>query len=141
MKMNVDDLIIARVLPFPPSVNSYWRTVMRPVKGSRQRRPTVLVSDEGQAYQKRVFYETIRDRNSVGDQRIALYVLLEMPDRRRRDVDNYLKSLLDSLTYARVWSDDSQIDLLTIERGAVKAPGSVKIEIYRYPLQDCPPLK
>ncbi len=129
MDLSADDLIISRVLPFPPSVNSYWRTVMRPAKGGRQR-PTVLVSDEGQAYQKTVFYETIGDRGCVGNQRIALRILLEMPDRRRRDVDNYLKSLLDALTYARVWNDDSQIDLLIVERGQVKAPGSVKIQIY-----------
>jgi crossover junction endodeoxyribonuclease RusA len=133
--MNEDDLIIARTLPFPPSVNHYWRTVTRPMKGGK-RRPTVLVSDEGKAYQKAVFYELIGDRNCVGDGRIALYIGLQMPDHRRRDVDNYLKSLLDSLTYARVWNDDSQIDLLTIERGQVKAPGSVKIEIYSYPLQE-----
>ncbi len=139
MKLN-GELIIARELPFPPSVNHYWRTVSRPSKGGK-RRPTVLVSDEGKAYQKAVFYTLIGDRNCVGDGRVALYIGLQMPDNRRRDCDNYLKSLLDSLTYARVWNDDSQVDLLLIERGEVRAPGSVKIEIYRYPLPDRPPVK
>ncbi|NBW22487.1 MAG: RusA family crossover junction endodeoxyribonuclease, partial [Caulobacteraceae bacterium] len=29
------------------------------------------------------------------------------PDRRKRDLDNILKSLLDALTHAGVWEDDS----------------------------------
>lgn len=34
-------------------------------------------------------------------------------DRRRKDVDNLLKTVLDGLTKGSAWSDDSQVRLLT----------------------------
>jgi crossover junction endodeoxyribonuclease RusA len=52
------------------------------------------------------------------------------PDRRRRDLDNVLKSTLDSLTHAGVWDDDSQIDQLSVERGFLdKGKGFIRITI------------
>ena len=38
------------------------------------------------------------------------------PDRRKRDLDNILKALQDSLQAAGVYKDDCQIDLLTVKR-------------------------
>lgn len=38
------------------------------------------------------------------------------PDRRKRDLDNLLKSLLDGLEGAGVFKDDAQIDDLQIVR-------------------------
>jgi len=53
---------------------------------------------------------------------------LFMPDKRRRDIDNYNKILLDSLT-GIVWEDDSQIDILTIGRDEVIKGGKVIITV------------
>ncbi|NBW23084.1 MAG: RusA family crossover junction endodeoxyribonuclease, partial [Caulobacteraceae bacterium] len=50
------------------------------------------------------------------------------PDKRKRDLDNVLKSLLDALTHANVWDDDSQIDDLRIYRNIVA--GMVKVRLY-----------
>ena len=52
------------------------------------------------------------------DENVRLSVLINAypPDRRKRDLDNILKSLLDALQHARVYPDDSQIDRLTIIR-------------------------
>ncbi|NBW20709.1 MAG: RusA family crossover junction endodeoxyribonuclease [Caulobacteraceae bacterium] len=50
------------------------------------------------------------------------------PDRRKRDLDNILKSLLDALTHAGVWEDDSQIEDLRIYRSTIA--GMVKVRIY-----------
>jgi crossover junction endodeoxyribonuclease RusA len=121
-------LICTLRLPFPPSVNHYWRHVQL---GKRR---ATLISKEGRDYQGRVMGEVILHQLTAAvhpDARIAVYVLLKMPDRRRRDVDNYLKSLLDAITFAQVWRDDSQIDLLTIERGELEPPGAAIVEIYR----------
>lgn len=46
---------------------------------------------------------------------IAVRIVVYFPDRKRRDIDNLLKCLLDSLT-GIVWVDDSQIASLTLER-------------------------
>jgi len=43
-------------------------------------------------------------------------VIVHPPDRRRRDVDNCLKSLLDSLQHGGAYQDDSQIVRLSIEK-------------------------
>lgn len=46
---------------------------------------------------------------------IVVIVIVSMPDKRRRDIDGCLKSLLDSLNGV-VWKDDSQIMELTIKK-------------------------
>ncbi|MCG7044530.1 RusA family crossover junction endodeoxyribonuclease, partial [Pseudomonas aeruginosa] len=51
------------------------------------------------------------------------------PDRRKRDLDNLLKGLLDSLTKAGAWDDDGLVDDLRIVRGEVKAGGEVLVTI------------
>jgi crossover junction endodeoxyribonuclease RusA len=44
-------------------------------------------------------------------------VMVLPPDRRRRDIDNCLKSLLDALQHGGAYADDSQIVRLFIEKG------------------------
>ena len=46
---------------------------------------------------------------------VRLHVVLWMPDRRRRDVDNCAKSICDGLN-GIAWADDSQVSELTIVR-------------------------
>ena len=65
----------------------------------------------------------------LGTARVAVTLALYPPDKRRRDVDNYSKAVLDLLTKASVWDDDSQIDRLTIERGPVVRGGRVDVEV------------
>lgn len=122
------DLILSLRVPYPPSVNHYWRNIT--IKGQAR----TLISEAGRNYRHAVEAAVVDARATaiVGpDWRIAVYILLKMPDRRRRDLDNALKSLLDSMTHALVWRDDSQIDLLTIERGDLEPPGEAVVEIYR----------
>jgi crossover junction endodeoxyribonuclease RusA len=56
-------------------------------------------------------------------------VYLFPPDRRKRDLDNYMKGLLDALTNGKLWVDDSLINQLHIYRGEVVTDGSVRVEI------------
>jgi crossover junction endodeoxyribonuclease RusA len=51
------------------------------------------------------------------------------PDKRKRDVDNVLKALLDALRVGGAYSDDSQIGRLLIERKAPKKGGEVIVRI------------
>jgi crossover junction endodeoxyribonuclease RusA len=60
------------------------------------------------------------------------------PDRRRRDLDNLLKALLDSIEHAGVYEDDSQIDLLVARRREPLAPGRIGVRLLALPLVICP---
>jgi crossover junction endodeoxyribonuclease RusA len=54
------------------------------------------------------------------------------PDRRRRDLDNLQKALLDSIVAAGVIEDDSNIDDLRVVRGPVFPGGKVQVVIRPY---------
>lgn len=113
------------VLPWPPSVNHYWRHV------AIGRSVRTLISAEGRAYKASVG-KACRDQQAPVElrQRLSVVVKLEPPDRRRRDIDNTLKALLDSLTTARVWHDDAQIDDLRVYRAACVRGGRATVEIW-----------
>lgn len=93
-------------LPWPPSVNHYWRHV-----GAK-----VLISSEGRRYRQHVAAAVLIAGRPTIAGRIAVSILAAPPDRRRRDLDNMLKAVLDSLAHAGVYEDDSQIDDLAIGR-------------------------
>lgn len=96
-------------LPWPPSVNAYWR---HPTKGPLAGRH--LISREGREYRELVRAELHGMKPMTGLVRVS--VDLYPPDARRRDIDNSMKALLDALGYAGVYADDSQITTLHIER-------------------------
>jgi crossover junction endodeoxyribonuclease RusA len=112
-------------LPWPPSTNHYWRNV-----GGR-----VLISAAGRAYRQEIARIAAAGRTRGLVQRIPLVdrlsvtIVASPPDRRRRDLDNLLKSLLDALSHASVWLDDSQVDDLRVIRAAPAKPGRVEITI------------
>ena len=49
--------------------------------------------------------------------------------RRRRDIDNVQKALLDALQYEGVYLDDSQIVRLSIEKRGSIAAGKTRLRI------------
>jgi crossover junction endodeoxyribonuclease RusA len=106
-------------LPYPPTVNTYYRNV-----GSR-----VLLSAKGRAYRKRVALECIAQRAKRIDGPLAVRIVAHPPDRRRRDIDNLLKSSLDSMQYAGLFEDDALIADLRILRGEVETGGRLLVSI------------
>ena len=117
-------------LPWPPSVNHYWR----------KWRNRMVISDEGRDYRRLVGWMLggggIRKPPAGG--RIALAMDAFPPDRRRRDLDNLPKCSQDSLAHAGVYEDDSQIDLLTVRRRRGVVGGSIVVTIQAFPLNCCP---
>lgn len=99
--------MVTLTLPWPPSVNHYWRR-----NGNRY-----FVSSEGRKYREEVCLRAKDVQSNFAQKdRLSVSIKAYPPDKRRRDLDNILKSLLDSLQHAGVYSDDSQIDSLHIER-------------------------
>lgn len=107
-------------LPFPPSVNTLYRAFKgRNIKSAKGRvfmKEAVLAIKQQDVCEKRSW-------------RASVTVTLFPPCRRKRDLDNYSKGLLDAITEAGVWADDSQIDALTILRGSVEKGGRCEVVI------------
>lgn len=117
-------------LPFPPSVNRYWRA---PNKGPLAGRH--LISAKGRAYQSdacAAIIEQLRKLPKPSSAPAAVEIILFPPDARRRDIDNYNKALFDALTHAGIWEDDSQIKRMLVEWGPVTPKGKVEIKISKY---------
>jgi crossover junction endodeoxyribonuclease RusA len=108
------------LLPWPPTVNNYYRHTAR----------GVYISRKGAAFTRKV-EEEIHEQGLSLELDHSLYVEVVMfpPDRRIRDLDNHMKALQDSLTKAKVWEDDSLIDQLSIYRGEVVRGGLVRLTI------------
>lgn len=81
------------------------------------------ISDKGQKYRKDV-QQIIRQLklDIFTKSRLRIKVIADVPDSRRRDLDNILKGLLDSLIHAGFAEDDEQFDDIRVIRG-VKVPG------------------
>ena len=108
-------------LPFPPSVNHYYRRVG----------PRTLISREGRRFRERVcsLLAASGVRPMAGPLRVEIEVY--PPDRRRRDIDNMQKALLDALEHGRAFRDDSQIVELKIERRAWVGGGRTLVRIWK----------
>ncbi len=110
---------------YPPSVNHYWRRVG----------PRTLISRQGRAFRRDVV-RALRLAGDLGeplpmDDPLDVEIMLYPPDRRRRDVDNTLKALLDALQHAGVYTDDSLIERLSVEKGDVVKGGKAVVVIRR----------
>ena len=113
-----DEIILH--LPFPPTVNSYYK----------HSKFGVHISKKGRLFRESL-EDTIREqvRGIKLDETLFVEVYLYPPDRRKRDLDNYMKALLDALTQYGLWEDDSLINQLHIFRGEVIKGGAVIMKI------------
>jgi len=60
---------------------------------------------------------------------LSLNIIVNMPDKRRRDLDNLLKPILDVLGDYGVYEDDSQIDDLRITKDKSLSRGETFITV------------
>lgn len=114
--------MLTLTLPYPPTVNTYWRHPSRGQLAGRH-----LISDKGRRYRETV--HALLPRIEALRGRLHVEIWLSPPDKRRRDLDNTLKSLLDAIGYAGIWQDDSQIDRLIVDRQEPVKGGSVQVMI------------
>jgi crossover junction endodeoxyribonuclease RusA len=109
-------------LPYPPTVNHYWKR--------RHGQHSLYIAEAGKRYREDVLgLVLVANPARPVPGRLSVVLELHPPDRRRRDLDNTFKGLLDALTHARVYEDDSQIDHLEIDRLEVRKGGLVIVTI------------
>jgi crossover junction endodeoxyribonuclease RusA len=115
--------MIIFTLPFPPSVNTYYR------RGAH----ATYMSKQGREYKCKVAdYIAESGTPKLGTARLRLEIVLWPKDKRKFDIDNRIKALLDSLQDAGVFDDDEQKDQINIYRGSGTVTGGqarVMIEV------------
>ena len=106
-------------LPYPPSVNHYWGQ-----SGNRR-----FIGKKGVAFRAAVVAAFENSKGNMIEGRLAVHIELYPPDRRKRDIDNVLKALLDACEHAGCYENDSLIDELHIIRKDVIKDGACNIAI------------
>lgn len=109
-------------LPFPPSVNGYWRST----------RKGVLISERGRIFRSNALasiYQQLRSPPTALLTELDVHLVLYPPTRAKRDLDNFQKALFDGLTHAGIWKDDSQVKRMLVEWGPVTKGGKAEINI------------
>lgn len=109
------------VLPLrPPSVNTYWRKWQN----------RMVISKAGREFKRTAREKLIEafceDKPYACP--LKLKISLYFKDNRKRDIDNYCKGILDSMT-GIVYEDDSQIDKLTLEKFIGTGEDKIIIEL------------
>ena len=119
-------IILESHLPWPPSVNHYWKQGIKFINGKRI--TTRYKSPKACKFIADV--KKIIGKTDLSISRVGVEIIAFMPDKRIRDIDNLAKGVLDSLVAARLILDDSQIDDLRIIRGDVVKGGMIKIKVW-----------
>jgi crossover junction endodeoxyribonuclease RusA len=60
---------------------------------------------------------------------VYVSVLAYPPDHRKRDIDNIIKPILDSLQHGGVFDDDNQVSMFSIERMNLEKNGRVVVTV------------
>lgn len=109
-------ILDCEIATVPPSVNHYW------VAAGKRR----FLSDRAKAFH-RVVRQLVPAHKTI--ERLKLEVTFHFPDRRCRDIDNYLKATIDSLVKCGLCVDDEQFDELIVKRGNIIKGGLIKLKV------------
>ena len=100
-------------LPYPPSVNHYWTPIVRFNPHTRMHYATLVLSPAAKTYHEETGWFCLSQRPRVHGWPLygALMLTLRItpPDGRRRDRDNILKAIADTLVRGGVIVDDELI--------------------------------
>lgn len=112
--------MITITLPLPPTINHYY------VRSSR----TIFLNKKANEFRKEVFILSRNFSNYFSiNERLLIDVIFHPPNKRKFDIDNRLKGLLDALQHARIFPDDEQIDKIIVTRGDIMKNGASLITI------------
>jgi crossover junction endodeoxyribonuclease RusA len=107
-------------LPIPPSVNTYYRNF----------RGIMVLSKAGRQF-KAAVQDYVVEHNipKFGASKVKLTMVLRPRDKRKIDIDNRIKAVLDSLEDAGVFDNDWQVDHIEMIRGTPVKNGAIHVLI------------
>ena len=115
-------IVLRASVPLPPSINHYYTSSHHRTK-------------EARTFRDLVWAQSIAERwPRLGNARLQMHVILPFPT-AAGDIDNRSKGLLDSLQAPRrnyersacLFENDSQVDLMLLERGSTCPEGHAEI--------------
>ena len=112
--MPYHDRIYSITLPWPPSTNELYLYDQR--TNRRYLNPKVKAYRRAVRKLVLVNMKPFLPFNEI----VAIRIGAQVPDRRRRDMDNVQKCLFDAFTHGGVWKDDSLVDEIHVFRRVKK---------------------
>ena len=103
----------------PPSVNSLW--VNKPNGRYKSKKGKIFEETARNELKKQFRYKPLANG-------LKVHISLYFKDKRKRDIDNYNKAILDSMTEI-VYEDDSQIEELNVKKLVGCGFDKVEIEV------------
>lgn len=108
-------------MPWPPSVNGYWKPfnnrLILSAKGRKYRGSAVAQLIDLKLYNKNL------------SQSLSVELVLNPPTLARYDIDNFNKALFDALSHGKFWLDDEQVVKLTISKGVKTKDGNIELKV------------
>lgn len=114
-------------LPYPPSINHYY--------GYGNRR--VYIKAKGKEFRAAVVARLLEDGFPKFHGPIGMSISVFPPDRRRRDLDNVRKALLDAMQHGGAYDDDCQIRTDRASFMAIEPGGKVVVTIWNLDEDSC----
>ncbi len=121
-----DGKVLTLTLPWPPSVNLYWRRGL--IKGTNK--PITYKTRDAKKYCESVGWICKTARKFSAEAEVIMDITLHPPTAQRRDADNFNKGVWDSLVEAGVLVDDCQVQSFRVTKGAVQPGGCVIVKIW-----------
>lgn len=125
-------------LPWPPSVNNYWGNRVIPLKQGKQRYiVNTFVTERGKEFKaavKRIIEKRLPELRPL-ECRLAYRMVFCPPDRRTRDISNFVKGVEDALQEAGLFKNDEQFDEVHLYRGPIGGAGCVQVTIWKHKKQ------
>jgi crossover junction endodeoxyribonuclease RusA len=113
--------MITLTIPFAPTLNHMWGYA-----GKRK-----YLKKEVHEFRAKVTEAAI-EANAKINGRLAIFIALYPATKRKFDIDNRVKAILDALQLAGVFLDDEQVDFLWVVRRPVVQGGMCKVVLVEY---------
>ena len=112
--------MIKLTLPYPPTINHYYGNLKQGGK---------YIKPKGKIFRQSVWAQVLPLKHRVFIKPVSVDVQIFPPDRRKRDIDNINKALLDALEHAQIYANDNQIIKLSLVKHPFDGAGRVVVTV------------
>lgn len=78
---------------------------------------------------REIVYFALRKTKRFGTEPLKVMINVFPPDKRKRDIDNVIKPILDALQKAELFVDDCQVQSIFVEKMPIQKNGKLEITV------------